>query len=409
MTDAMEDRRQLLQIFQAAVEAVNGRARVRAYLERHALAAPVYLIAAGKAACSMARGAHEVLGSGIIDALIVTKEGHAEVLPWPVIEAGHPVPDARSLAAGEALLRFVRALPASARVLALWSGGASALLECLPLGVDLEQLRRINDWLLGQDLDVVEMNRLRKRLSLIKGGRLAALVAPRAVLCLAISDVPGDQPRNIGSGPLVPDESPTTTPKAVLPDFVRVALDAAPPMPRADAPCFSDVRVAIVARLDDAKAAAEAAALRAGFQARVESEFVAGDAVQAGARLAQALVRDSAGVVHVWGGETTVRLPPRPGRGGRNQSLALAAAYQLAGHHDAFFLAAGTDGTDGPTPDAGALVDGGTLERGSAQGLDARAALARADAGTFLEASGDLIHTGPTGTNVMDLMIGLRR
>jgi hydroxypyruvate reductase len=409
MTDAAGNRRQLLQIFQAAVDAVNGRTRVRAYLERQALAAPVYLIAAGKAACAMARGAQEVLGPGIVDALIVTKDGHAETLPWPVLEAGHPVPDERSLAAGAALLRFVHALPLDARVLALWSGGASALVECLPPGVGLEQLRGINDWLLGQDLDIVEMNRLRKRLSLIKGGRLAALLAPRAVLCLAISDVPGDHPRHIGSGPLVSDESPTTTPRAVLPEFVRAALDAAPPMPRADDPCFANVRVEIVACLDDAKEAARAAAARDGFPVRVEGEFVAGDAVQAGARLAQALLQERAGVVHVWGGETTVRLPPRPGRGGRNQSLALAAAHQLAGHGDAFFLAAGTDGTDGPTPDAGALVDGATIERGVAQGLDARTALARADAGTFLAASGDLIHTGATGTNVMDLMLGLRR
>jgi hydroxypyruvate reductase len=410
MSSQLSDvRHHLLQMFEAAVAAVNGRVRVRAFLAAHTFAAPVYVIAVGKAACAMALGAHDVLGANIHDALVVTKEGHAEPLPWPVIEAGHPVPDARSLAAGEALLRFIGALPADARVLVLWSGGASALVECLPPGVDLSQLQRINDWLLANGVDIVEMNRLRKRLSLIKGGRLAALLAPREVLCLAISDVPGDNPRSIGSGPLVADETPATTPDAVLPDFARGALAAAAPMPRAGDACFARVRVEIVARLDDAKVAAAAAAERSGYRAQIESEFIAGDAIHAGASLAQSLLRAEIGVVHVWGGETTVRLPPRPGRGGRNQSLALAAAGALADYGGAYLLAAGTDGSDGPTDDAGALVDAGTIARGSAHGLDARAALALADAGTFLEASGDLINTGPTGTNVMDLMIGVRR
>jgi hydroxypyruvate reductase len=400
-------RRLLLELFQAGVQAVDGRQCVRRFLAAEPISTEVYVIAVGKAACSMARGAHEALGPQIRDALVVTREGYADALPWPVVEAGHPVPDARSLAAGETLVRFIAALPPDAHVLALWSGGASALVERLPFGVDLNQLQRINDWLLGHDLDIVEMNRLRKRVSLIKGGRLAVMLAPRRVTCLAISDVPGDHPRSIGSGPLVADESPSTTPKSLLPDFVRAALDAAPPMPRADDPCFANVRVEIIARLADAKAGVAAAARARGYRVVVEDEFVAGDAVQAGARLAQTLLQYVPGVVHIWGGETTVRLPPRPGRGGRNQSLALAAAFQLAGHEGAYFLAAGTDGSDGPTADAGALVDAGTIARGAAAGLDARAALSRADAGTFLEASGDLIDTGPTGTNVMDLMLGL--
>ena len=399
----------LLEIFRTALEAANGRARVRAYLRDRPLAPPVYLIAIGKAACPMAQGAHEALGTGIADALVVTKEGHAEPLPWPVLETGHPLPDARSLEAGARLARFVAAIPGDAPVLVLLSGGASALIEELPAGVTLERLQEITRWLLGSGLDIARMNQIRKRLSRIKGGRLAQRLAPRPVLCLAISDVPLDDPRAIGSGPLVADASlsePLET--AGLPAFVREALQAAPPAPKSGDACFRNVRFEIVARLEDVKRAAAAAAGERGYRAAVEPEFISGDAHQAGARLARVLLESESGVVHVWGGETTLVLPPSPGRGGRNQSLALAAALALQGHDNAWLLAAGTDGTDGPTEDAGALVDGGTVARGALAGLDARAALARADAGMFLEASGDLIHTGPTGTNVMDIFIGVR-
>jgi hydroxypyruvate reductase len=254
----------------------------------------------------------------------------------------------------------------------------------------------------------VQVNRLRKRLSLIKGGRLAALLAPRPVICLVISDVPGDDPRIIGSGPLVADETLATSVPKSLPDFIRAALDAAPTPPRAHDPCFRNVHIEILARLDTAKDAVARAAEHKGYRVEMAREFIEGDAAAVGRRLAGVVRNSASGVLHVWGGETTVILPEHPGRGGRNQSLALAAAIELVDTSDSFLLSGGTDGTDGPTPDAGALVDGGTVARGRAHGLDASAALARADAGTFLEASGDLINTGPTGTNVMDLMLGVK-
>jgi hydroxypyruvate reductase len=168
------------------------------------------------------------------------------------------------------------------------------------------------------------------------------------------------------------------------------------------------VRFEIIARLDDAKRAAAEAARLLGYRVTLHSEFIEGDSLVAGARLAQVLLAAPAGEVQVWGGETTIKLPSQPGRGGRNQSLALAAALALHGRKNIWFLSAGTDGTDGPTPDAGALVDDGTIARGEAEGIPAHQALVAADAGNFLEASGDLIQTGPTGTNVMDLMLGLR-
>jgi glycerate 2-kinase len=156
-----------------------------------------------------------------------------------------------------------------------------------------------------------------------------------------------------------------------------------------------------------AKSAAAAAGRRVGLRVQLHEHPVEGDAALAGRRLARALLDGPRGL-HVWGGETTVRLPDSPGRGGRNQHLALAAAIELAGHPDVLLMSAGTDGTDGPTDDAGAIVDGFTLERAGDAGLDAAASLARADSGSLLEASGDLIRTGPTGTNVMDLILGYR-
>jgi len=357
----------------------------------------------------MAQGAHEVLGARIVDALIVTKQGHAEALPWPVLEAGHPLPDERSLAAGQKLMEFAAAIPADATVLVLLSGGASALVEALPEGIDLVQLRALNDWLLASGLDIVATNQIRKRLSRIKGGRLARLLSPRPVLCLAISDVPGDDPRAIGSGLLVADVSLQAAPDTTgLPHAVAEVLRYSPPAPGADDACFHNVQFEIIARLDDAKRAAAEAAGQLGYRVTLHPEFIQGDARLAGTRLAQALLAAPAGEVQVWGGETTLQLPLHPGQGGRNQSLALSAALVLNAQENIWFLSAGTDGTDGPTADAGALVDGGTIARGEAEGMSAHPALATADAGKFLEASGDLIQTGATGTNVMDLMLGLR-
>lgn len=401
-----DPRRLLLEAYRSALAAVHGRTRVRDALAKLPIATPVFLIAAGKAACAMAQGAHDALGERIAGALVVTKRGYAEPLPWTVIEAGHPLPDEASIAAGEALLAFAARIPRDATVLVLLSGGVSALVEAPIEGVGVAQLRAVNEWLLGSGLDIHAMNAVRKRLSRLKGGRLAQRLHPRPVLCLAISDVAGDDPRAIGSGPLTAETA--TLEAQGLPAFVRELLERAPPLPAADDPCFRNVRYEIVARNADAVQAAAEAATRLGVRARIEPGLLSGDAAAAGRSLAQQVLEAPPGMLRVWGGETTVTLPPRPGRGGRCQTLALAAAQLLAGTPNAWLLAAGTDGSDGPTEDAGALVDGETLARAAAEGFDADRALAGADAGPLLEASGDLLQTGPTGTNVMDLVLGLR-
>ena len=373
--------------------------------------APSFAFAVGKAAPAMMTGAFDVLGERIERALVVTKHGHAANLsaldrPIEVVEASHPVPDASCLAAGRAVVDFLDALPPDADVLSLVSGGASALVEVLPDAFDASDLARVNEYLLAAGHPIDVMNRVRKRISCIKGGRLAPHLAPRRTLNLLISDVPDDDPGVIGSGLLVPHASEDVAIDDLdLPRWLVEMGRHAPPLPGREA--TSRVRTEVVARPADARAAAAAVLRSAGIDVIEQPSLLQGDALEVGTRIGRAIA-GSKPAAHVWASETTVVLPHRPGRGGRCQSLALAAALQIRESAGACILAAGTDGTDGPGEDAGALVDGGTIARGAQAGLDPEGCLRAADAGTFLEASGDLLHTGPTGTNVMDLIVAMR-
>jgi glycerate 2-kinase len=410
MQDVDSTRTLLKQSFLAAVVMVEGRRCVAQFLRDHPLHGDHFLIAIGKAAMSMAQGACQELRGRLRGGLVITKQiqglidcGHIRIL-----EAGHPLPDQRSLEAGDELLRFIDSLPPQAPVLFLLSGGASALVEVLPDAIEVARLADINQWLLGSGLSIAEMNAVRKRLSCIKGGRLARKLTGHVVTCLAISDVQGDDPRVIGSGLLVPDPALRQPLPFAVPHMIQQALGAAPTAPAEDEPCFGDIRFHIIANLEQAKQAAAALARSQDYKVTVHENFIAGDALLQGAALAQQLMAAEPGV-HIWGGETTVNLPPQPGRGGRSQSLALSAALTLQGCADVILLAAGTDGNDGPEDDAGAIVDGATVGRGEKTlGKSAADCLAQADAGSFLAASGDLLHTGPTGTNVMDLVIGIK-
>lgn len=409
--DSVPARRDLLTCYQAALAAVGGRGCVARFLRRRPPPAPVRAVALGKAAVHMAAGAFEVLGGDIESALLLTKHGHCEPLlppgaPARCMESAHPVPDRSSLAAGRALLAFVEEAPREAALLFLLSGGASSLAEVLPAAVGAASLPRINRWLLASGLPIGAINRVRKRISCIKAGRLAAHLGGRRTFNLLISDVPGDDPRVIGSGPLVAHRPADIDIGDIdLPPWLAALAAQAPALP--DAGVFESVTTEIVARPADAREAAATAARARGYGVRVEPGLVVGDAVEAGRRLARDALAAPPGL-YVYGSETTVRLPEQPGRGGRCQSLALAAAMEIRGRGDVHILAAGTDGTDGPGEDAGALVDGATLRRGTDAGLDPARCLAEADAGRFLAASGDLLHTGPTGTNVMDLVLVLR-
>lgn len=404
-------REHALTAYQAALGAVGGRACVARYLRGHPAGFVTHVAAVGKAAVHMTAGAMDVLDGQVRAALAVTKRGYAEPLFAPdgrvtVMESAHPVPDDASLETGRALLGFVQDAPPDAGFLFLVSGGASSLAEVLPDGVGAEALSRINAWLLASGLPIGDMNRIRKRVSRIKGGRLAAALEGRPALNLMISDVPGDDPRVIGSGPLVPHgPDDIRVDDLDLPDWLSAIAESAPPL--SPTTCFGNVESVIVARPALAREAARVACERVGHPVRMHGELLEGDAVAAGVEVARRLVEGPPGA-EIWASETTVVLPEHPGRGGRCQSLALAAATVLAGRDDMVLLAAGTDGTDGPGEDAGALVDGGTIRRGGTADSSARESLDAADAGTYLDRSGDLINTGPTGTNVMDIIIGLK-
>jgi len=403
-----DSRKLLLGLYAAALRSVDGQIVVRDYLQRRPMHEEVYLVAIGKAAASMARGAQEALGPQVVQGLVITKKGYAEEgLPFGCIQSDHPVPDENSLEAGKRLLAFIDTAPPSAFFLFLISGGTSSLVESLPEGFDLKMLREMNRWLLASGLDIGMMNMVRKRFSCLKGGRLAERLQGRSTLNLMISDVVDDDPAVIGSGLLAPSIDDGSLLFERLPVWLREKADLAPSPPSTEASCFDSIENQIVANCQMAIQGAAEAGKAAGLDVYSHSHLFQGDVLQLAHHFAQEVQQGPPGL-YVWGGESTIKLPPFPGRGGRNQSLALAAARFLAGDDSVLLLVAGTDGTDGPTRDAGALVDGGTIARGSQQGMDAVERLVHADAGSFLEASGDLIRTGPTGTNVMDLVLALK-
>lgn len=395
----------LLSLFQAAVSRVEGRAATAQALQDWP-GGEVALLAVGKAADAMARGAWSRLGDEIVEGLVVTKYDHGDPAYWAdtgieYMESAHPVPNAASLVAGQSVARFVQHLPPDLPLLCLISGGASALVELPRPGVDLALLQRASEWLLGSGLDIHAINRVRQGLSQLKGGGLLALAGDRPVTGLYISDVAGDDPAVIGSGLLGP--APVAALPSDLPDWLAAAIHEVPAATERTTP----VERRIVASLAIAVDSVASTASTRGWPVHAHTAPLAGDAAEMGRAIANTLRRGPPGI-YVWGGETTVALPPEPGRGGRNQQLALAAAEVLADVPGIWVLSAGTDGSDGPTEDAGALIDGSTLERASLHGFDAADCLARADAGSLLAASGDLINTGPTGTNVTDLVIACK-
>lgn len=375
MSDASQRRQALDTIWRAAIDAVAGYPAVANALAEDAPFAPDLVLAVGKAAVGMCQGALDNLPP--CDALVVTKYDHADDDirardRVEVIEAAHPIPDQQSLYAGRAMLERIRGMPAASRVLLLVSGGASALAEALPEGMGLEDLQAITDEMIAGGKTIAQINARRKATSLIKDGKLIEHFSGSEIRVYAISDVEGDSLSVIGSG---------------IGDCHRASAQAIS-------------RVIASNRLARQKAAEAVSEL--GLTLRLNQESLYGDVFRLAGEIG-ACLRDAEPGVYIWGGEPTVVLPPDPGRGGRNQSLALALSEHLQGRENITLLVAGTDGTDGPTIAAGGIVDARTWSDPAA----ARLALDKADAGTYLEQHQSLFVTGPTNTNVMDLAIAI--
>jgi glycerate-2-kinase len=426
------EREALEALFQAALGAVDpqvavGRAIVsegkRLEVAGVALSggARCVVLAAGKAAGTMAAAFQGHAGERAARGLIVTKDGHgAPPGRFEVREAGHPLPDERSREAGLAALALAREVGPEDALILLLSGGASSLLACPAEGLSLDALRETTELLLRAGAEIQELNCVRKHLTRVSGGRLAAATRADPILVLAVSDVLGDDWATIGSGPCAAD--PTTYADALrvlqdrdithrVPSVVRAHLSAGAAGQREESvkpgsPTLGRVRQQLIARNRDALRSLRSGAQRAGFVPVALTDRLRGEARDVGRRLASAAraLRPGPPRLLLAGGEPTVTVRGA-GRGGRAQELALAAAVELDGDPRVSLLAAGTDGSDGPTPAAGAFVDGGTLARGLAAGVDARAALADNDAYGFFSREGGAFVTGPTGTNVMDLVL----
>ncbi len=372
----------------------------------------VWIVGAGKASARMAEAAEDTLGDRVLGGWVNTKDGHlAATRRVTLHECSHPMPDARGVAGSEAIARIATQAGAGDLLLCLISGGASALMPLPAPGVTLSDKQAVTSLLLACGATIHEINCVRKHLSAIKGGRLARLAAPAPVLTLILSDVIGDNLDVIGSGPTVPDPTTFADARAVLeryalwfrvPDAVRHAIERGEESPKPGDAVFAQVENRIIGSNRLAAEAAQQAARTLGHDCPILSTEVQGEARD----VAVELLRNSGSWIA--GGETTVTLRGN-GKGGRNQEMALAAAMALAGQSGTVFLSAGTDGTDGPTDAAGAIADGTTLDRAATLGLDAAAHLADNDSYPYFDALGDLIRTGPTGTNVADLQICLRR
>lgn len=384
----------------------------------------ILLAGCGKAACPMALGAREVLGGWIAEGTVTTRDGHA--LPVPgvdVWEAAHPVPDTRGLAGASEALRTARRAGPRDLLLCLLSGGASALWPAPVAGVSLADLQAATAALLRCGAPIGDVNTVRKHLSRIAGGRLARAAAPARVVTLAVSDVVGDAADAIGSGPTAPDPSTfadalevlrahgVDAPPAVLRHLQAGDAGEAEETPKPGDPAFARTSMHVVAGIRDALAGAAREAERLGYEARIVADDLEGEASSVGEQVAHLALNARAGrparpLALLLGGETTVTVRGR-GRGGRAQEMALAMAVALEAEDGLLAAACATDGADGPTDAAGGFADAGTLVRGAAAGLDARDHLRRNDAHPFLRAAGDLIVTGPTGTNVNDLVLVL--
>jgi len=367
------------------------------------------VVGAGKAAASMAR-AVEDNWAGPLGGLVVTRYGHSVPTRFvEVVEAGHPMPDAAGTLAAERIIGLVQGLTADDLVLALISGGGSALLSLPAPGIALTDKQAVNKALLKSGAPISEINCVRKHLSAIKGGRLALAAQPARMVSLIISDVPGDDPATIASGPTVPDATSLADARAILkkygivpPPAVAEHLDRPnSETPKPGDPRFAHVDNRVIATAKGSLEAAAAVARQAGITPILLGDAIEGEARAVAAAQARLAIAQMAPCVLISGGETSVTVRGT-GRGGRNAEYLLALAIALDGHEGIHAIACYTDGIDGTEDNAGALLMPDSLARARGLGLDARAMLVDNDGYGFFSALGDLVVTGPTRTNVND-------
>jgi len=388
----------------------------------------IIVVGAGKAGALMGRALEQLLGNRIVDGVIVTKQGHGMPLKKVrLYEASHPVPDQRGIEGAEQMLSLVQAAGDRDLVLCLISGGGSALMVSPAAGITLEDKQAVTRLLLACGADIHEINTIRKHLSRIKGGGLAGLAYPATVVNLILSDVVGDDLNVIASGPTVPDTSTFSDAHRIcrkygiwnqVPAPVKKRLEAGlqgdiPETPKAGNRIFKENYSQLVGTNIQALEAAGVKARELGYNVMILSSTIEGEARAAAKELAGVAreVRESGNPIAppaciLCGGETTVTIRGQ-GKGGRNQEFALSAACTIENLDDVVILAGGTDGNDGPTDAAGAIVDGRTLARAAELKLAPQDHLKHNDAYHFFQPLHDLLMTGPTGTNVMDVYMAI--
>jgi hydroxypyruvate reductase len=388
--------------------------------------ARIFLVGAGKASAPMAQAIEEVVGDLLCDGIVVVKTGHGLNLEkTTILEAGHPIPDEAGLAAAERIRAFLWKAKHKDIVFSVISGGGSALLPLPADGITLRDKQQVTRMLIACGASIQEINTVRKHMSLIKGGHLARAASPARVINFMLSDVVGDDLDVIASGPFVPDRSTfqdvasiirkygliSQIPVAVKSYFDKGLHGQAPETPKPGDPEFDKVSNLIVGSNYKALEAAALEAKRRGYRPLILSSFVTGETREV-AKVHVALAKEVRASGHpirspaclISGGETTVTLKGE-GKGGRNQEFALAAALELEGLSNVLVFSAGTDGNDGPTDAAGAMSDGKTCARSIQAGMSPIRCLESNDAYPLFDKLGDLVITGPTRTNVMDVRL----
>lgn len=414
--NTFEPRQFLLDLYASAVDAVSAEKCLPAYLPQPSKLGRTLVIGAGKGAAAMAK-AVEDNWPGTITGLVVTRYGHGVACKQiEVIEAAHPVPDEAGRQAATRILQMVQGLTENDVVLCLISGGGSSLLALPSVGISLEQKQRINKALLKSGATISEINFVRKHLSAIKGGRLALACLPARVVTLLISDVPGDDPSIIASGPTLPDSSTCLDALAVLRKYaidvpanvVRHLASGAGETPKPGDPRFTHNSAHVIATAQDALEAAAAKARAAGITPYILSDSLEGEARDVAimhAAMAKQVVKLgqplSKPCVLISGGETTVTVRGT-GRGGRNAEFLLSLAVALNGHAGIHAIACDTDGIDGSEDNAGAVLAPDSMARAEALDISARKLLENNNAYEFFSKLGDLVVSGPTRTNVND-------